>query len=128
MQDLPQPLAEPHEERPIQTQRGTDALDIGGRGLIAGDDRGGIAGREIQQAEHEERDDEHHRDGGQDAPRGVGKHAVAAGSACGPAARTRRIVTTEYADPENSKPMHCLLEPPPCHSSRLHAGPSPDGS
>ena len=90
--DLPEPLAEPHEERPIKTKRGTDAFDVGGRGLIARDDRRGIAGRQIQQAEHEERNDKHYRNGGQDAPRGVGEHAVAAGSACGPTGRTRRIV------------------------------------
>ena len=72
--DLPQPFAEAHQERPVQSERGTDTLHVGGRGLVARDDRGRIAGREIEQAEHEERDDEHHRDGGKDASCGVGKH------------------------------------------------------
>ena len=44
--DLPQPLAEPHQERPVEAERGADALDVGGRRLVAGDDRGRIARRE----------------------------------------------------------------------------------
>ncbi len=46
------------------------------RRLVAGDDRRRIAGRDIEQAEDAECDDQHHRNGGQDAADDVGEHRV----------------------------------------------------
>ncbi len=52
-------------ERLVQAERGADALELlGGRG-IAGQDRGGIARRQPQQQEHEQRHHPHDGNGGQ---------------------------------------------------------------
>ena len=76
VQDLPQPFAEADQEGAIKTERGADALDVGGGGLVAGDDGGRIAGGDVEQAEDEEGDHQHDRDGGQNAPDGIGEHAL----------------------------------------------------
>ena len=76
MQDLPNPLAKADEEGSIQTEALTNAFDVGGRRLVAGYHRRRIARRNVQQAEHEECDHRHHRDGGDDAPNDVGEHGL----------------------------------------------------
>ena len=45
-----------------------------GARLIARDHRGGIAGRDVEQAEHEQRDHRHHRDGREEPPEDVVEH------------------------------------------------------
>ena len=66
-----QQLADPGEEldqqRLVEPQLGADLRDILGGGEIAGDDRGRIAGRQMQQREDEHRDDHDHRHGRQQA-------------------------------------------------------------
>ena len=78
MQDAPGPIAELDEEGPFEAEALADALDIGGRRLIAGDDGGGIAGRDIEEAEDEERHHRHHRDGGKNAPCHIAAHGAKA--------------------------------------------------
>jgi len=67
MQQPPRPVRDLHQERPVEPEALPDALDIGRRRLIARDHRSRIAGRDEQQAEHEQRDHHHHRDGRQNA-------------------------------------------------------------
>jgi hypothetical protein len=74
MEELPAPFAEAGEERPVEAEGRADALDIGGRRLVAGDHRRRIARCDIEQAEHEQRDHRHHRDGREDAPDDIGHH------------------------------------------------------
>ena len=76
-----QQLADPGEEldqqRLVESQLGADLRDIFGRGEIAGDDRGRIAGREMQQREDEHGDDHDHRHGRQQAADQEDMHDVA---------------------------------------------------
>jgi len=74
VQYVPQPVAEAHQERPVEPERRTDAVDIRGRRLVPRNDRRRVTGREIEQAEHEEGNGQHHRDGGEDASDSVGEH------------------------------------------------------
>ncbi len=57
MQHVPEPAAEADKERPVEAERGADALDSLGRRLVAGDHRRRIARRDVEQAEDEQRDD-----------------------------------------------------------------------
>ena len=62
-EDVPQPTMPKRAARTaIEPELRADALDVGVRRLIAGDDRRGIAGRQIEQREDEQRDERHHRD------------------------------------------------------------------
>ena len=74
VQDLPDPLAEADQERPVEAEARPDALHVGRRRLVARDHRGGIAGGDVEQAEHEQRHHRHHRDGRDDAAGDVGQH------------------------------------------------------
>src|SRR5215831_11261960 len=76
MEDLPAPFAEPDQERPVETKAGADALDVGRGRLVAGDHRGRIAGRDVEEAEYEECHDRHHRDGREDTADDVGQHSL----------------------------------------------------
>ncbi len=45
-----------------------------GRGVVTGDDRGGIAGRQMQQQEHEHADQRHHEQRGEQPAGDIGAH------------------------------------------------------
>jgi hypothetical protein len=53
LRNVPAPLAEADDERPIEAKTRAYAFDIGWRCLIAGNDNGGITRRDVQQAEYE---------------------------------------------------------------------------
>ena len=74
MQDVPDPAPELDQERPVEAEALANALDVGGARLVAGDHRGRIARRDVEQAEDEQRDDRHHRQGREDAPEDIGEH------------------------------------------------------
>src|SRR5262249_49691057 len=61
-------------ERLVQSELLADVLDVLRTSIVAGDDGGGVAGREPQQAKHEDRHDGHHRNRGQDALDDVPSH------------------------------------------------------
>ena len=73
-----QQLADPGEElgveRLVQAERGADALELFGRRIVAGQDRGGIARRQPQQQKHEQRHHAHHGNGGQNAAKQISEH------------------------------------------------------
>ena len=73
-----QQLADPGEElgveRLVEAERGADALELLGRRVVAGEDRGGIAGRQPQQQKHKQRHHAHHGDGGEDAAKQISEH------------------------------------------------------
>ena len=56
LQDVPEPVEESHQKWPVKPERGAYALDIGGCGLVAGDDGGGIARGDVEKTEDEEGD------------------------------------------------------------------------
>src|SRR5262249_17453374 len=62
--------------RPVKAQTHADALDVGRCSLVAGDYRRRVSGRDIEQAEHEQRYHHHHWNGGEDAPYDVPQHAA----------------------------------------------------
>ncbi len=74
VENLPAPLAEPDQERPVEAKARPDARDIVRCRLVAGDHRGRIAGRDVEEAKHEQRNHRHHRDGGEDAADDVVQH------------------------------------------------------
>ncbi len=76
-QQLPDPGEELDQQRLVEPQLGADLRDVLGRREIAGDDRGRIAGREMQQREDEHGDDEDHRHGRQQAADQEDVHVVA---------------------------------------------------
>ena len=59
VQQPPDPAAELHQERLVQTELRADALDVVGGRNVTGDNRGRIARRQEQQREHEQRDHRH---------------------------------------------------------------------
>ena len=67
-------VAEPDQERPVEAEALANALDVGRARLVAGDHRRRIARRDVEQAEHEQRDDRHHGDGREDAPEDIREH------------------------------------------------------
>ena len=73
-----QQLADPGEEldvqRLVQPERGADAFKPLGRGVFAGEDRGGIARRQPQQEKHEQRHHAHDGNGGQHAANEISEH------------------------------------------------------
>ena len=74
MQDAPGPLAEAHQEGPVEAEALADALDVGRRRLVARDHGGRVARRDVKQAEDEQRDDRHHGDRREDAAEDVAYH------------------------------------------------------
>ena len=74
LQDTPRPFAEAFQERAIEPERRSDSLDVFRRRLIAGDDDGGIARRDVEQAEDEQGNDPHDRDRRYDAPNDEAEH------------------------------------------------------
>ena len=64
---VPEPCAELRKQRLVEAQLFANAFNVLARGLIARDDRGRIAGAEMQKREDENRHDQHDRNGGEDA-------------------------------------------------------------
>ncbi len=88
MQQLADPGEELDQQRLVEPEVRTDLGHVFGRGEIAGDDRGRIAGCEMQQREYKYRDDEDHRHGGQQPADQEDMHD-AAQTARAPAGRCR---------------------------------------
>ena len=65
------------DDRLVEPEPVADGRDLLGIGIVAGDDRGGIAGGQPQHQEHEHRDDQHHRCGGDQTAQDVAEHASA---------------------------------------------------
>src|SRR5437588_9313004 len=76
MHDLPDPLAEADQEWPIEAEALANAFHVSRRCLIAGDHCRGVARCDVEEAEDEQRDHRHHRDGRHDAPDDVAQHAL----------------------------------------------------
>ena len=55
-------------QRPVEAEARADLLDVPGAGVVARDDRGGVARREAQQAEDDQRHHPHDGDGGRQPP------------------------------------------------------------
>ena len=75
-QDVDQPDEELGEDRLVEPEAVADCRDLLGVCVVARDDRGRVAGREAQHQEHEHRDDQHHRQGGEQAAQDVAEHAI----------------------------------------------------
>ena len=86
-------LAELDQEGPVEPEALADALDVGGRRLIAGDHRGRIARRDVEQAEHEQRDHRHDGDGREDASDDVAETWRCYGAVMRSSPRPRRTAT-----------------------------------
>ncbi len=78
MQDAPDPASELDQERPVEAEALPDALHILRTRLVARDHHGRIARRDVEQAEHEQRDDRHDWQGRDDATEDVGEHLASA--------------------------------------------------
>ena len=74
MQDAPDPASELDQEGPVEAEALADALHILRACLIARNHHGGITRRDVEQAEHEQCNNRHHRQGGDDAPEDIGEH------------------------------------------------------
>src|ERR1700681_439320 len=61
-------------QRLVEAERGADNFKLFQRRIVAGQDRGGIAGRQPQQQEHKQRNHAHHGDGGEDAAKQISEH------------------------------------------------------
>jgi hypothetical protein len=73
VQQRPRPRAEAHEERIVEPQVRPDLGDVVvGRGVTR-DDRSGIAGREVEQREDDERDHRHDDEGREQATEDIGE-------------------------------------------------------
>jgi hypothetical protein len=68
------------QQWPIEAQLLPNGLDLLRRGVVPGNDHGGVAGCELQQQEHEYGDQQQHRDGRQHPPDHVTRHAAILGS------------------------------------------------
>ena len=63
MREAIEPAQQLFEQRPVETELLTNAIDRLGRGLAAGDRNRGIAGQQLQQHEHQHREDHDHGNG-----------------------------------------------------------------
>ncbi len=79
MQQLVDPGEELHIERLVEAEGGADALELGGRCIVAGEDGGGIARRDPQQQEHEQRHHAHHGNGSEHAANEISEHDEVSG-------------------------------------------------
>ncbi|GCC49253.1 hypothetical protein chiPu_0033645, partial [Chiloscyllium punctatum] len=73
-QELRDPGVELDVDRLVQTKRGTDALELFRRRIVAGEDCGGVARRQPQQQEHEQGHHAHHGNGSEDAAKQISDH------------------------------------------------------
>ncbi len=71
-----EPAQELFEQRTVEAELGADPVDRFRRGLIAGDRDRGIAGQQLQQQEHQHREDHDHRNGLQQPIDHAAKHLV----------------------------------------------------
>ena len=71
---LPSQIDELRQDRPVEAETDADQRDLLGVGVVAGDDRRRIAGRQAQHQEDEDGDDHHDRDGCEQAAQDVGEH------------------------------------------------------
>jgi hypothetical protein len=71
VQELVHPGDELHDQGLIEAKRGADALQPFRRGVVAGENRGGVTGGQAQQQEDEQRDHAHHGDGGQNSAKQI---------------------------------------------------------
>ena len=62
----------------VEAERLADLGDVLGRGVVAGDDGGRVAGRQVQEEEDEQRHDRHDRNHRNQASDDIGDHALAA--------------------------------------------------
>ncbi len=74
MQDTPEPGPELDQKRPVEPEALANTLNVGGTRLVARDNRRRIARRDVEQTEHEQRDDRHHRHGRENAPEDIRDH------------------------------------------------------
>jgi hypothetical protein len=70
------------KKRLVQPKLFANAVDCFWSCLVAGDDRRGIAGNEIEKREYKDGYDGHHRDGGKDAAGYVSKHSKVSSVIC----------------------------------------------
>ena len=73
-QDVGEPDEELGEDRLVEAEPVADRRDLLGIGVVAGDDRRGIARRQAQHEEHQHRDDQHHRRGRDEAAQDIADH------------------------------------------------------
>src|SRR5262249_55453260 len=69
------PAAELDVQGIVETEAGPDGFDLGRGGVVAGDDGGRIAGRQMQEQEYEYPDQAHHEQGRDQATDDEGPHA-----------------------------------------------------
>ena len=74
MQDAPEPRAELDQKRLVEAKALANTFNVGGARLVTGDHRRRIAGRDVEQTEHEQRDDRHHGQGRENAPEDIREH------------------------------------------------------
>ncbi len=74
MQQPADPGDELDMQRLVEAERGPDHFELFRRRIVAGEDRGGIARRQPQQQEHEQRNHAHHGYGGEDAAKQKSEH------------------------------------------------------
>ena len=76
MQQLVDPGEELDVERLVEAERGADALELRRARIVAGEDSRGIAGRQPQQQEHDQRHHAHDGDGSQYAAKQISEHVA----------------------------------------------------
>src|SRR5215472_2437158 len=96
MEDMPEPFAEADQERAVKAEALADALNVRRRRLVAGDHCGGVARRDVEEAENEQGNQRHHRHGRRDTPNDVAEHRSLYSSAA-PRAPTHAALPTEEA-------------------------------
>ncbi len=101
MQDAPDPASELDQERTVEAEALADPLHVGRACLIARDHRRRIARRDVEQAEHEQRDDRHHGQRREDSPEDVGQHVPSA-RLMRSSTRPRRTATVPSRCPRRS--------------------------
>ena len=115
-QDVAEPDEELGEDRLVEAEPVADLGDLLGVGVVAGDDRGGVAGREPQHQEHQHRDDQHHRDGGGEAAQDIGEHGsvrrarAAAGMSAAPIVPATDVDVPEHGRRRGSMPVTFLRQ------------------
>src|SRR5207244_12749043 len=75
--DTAEPDADLGDERLVEAELGADLRDVLGRRVVAGDDDGGIAWRDVQQREDGDGHHPHHGDGGHQPANDLRNHGQA---------------------------------------------------
>ena len=76
VKDLQGPFGKAHEKWPIEAEAAPDALDVLRRGLVAGNNGGRIARRNVKQGEDEQGDERHDGDGCEHTPDDKAQHGL----------------------------------------------------